>query len=579
MRRAIRLHIAVALVASLLLPTSGTPVTAGSTFRFIGSGYGHGLGMSQWGAFGLAKMGWSHARILEHFYRGAHVRGGDVPSRIRIELTYGRAAVHLTAQGGPVRLWEGEAHETDVGKIPMGQTWTVLAKQGHYVVRDGSGERVGTSWGGRLRHLIVTYAQTGSRVFVQEAGFTYARGSLELNLYACDGGCVERVVARLDLDEYLYGLGEVPSSWPTAALRAQAVAGRSYAVNAIQRVGIRSSCNCHMSDGVSDQVYVGYSKESGIDGDRWVSAVGSTSGQVLRYDGKVIQSFYAASDGGHSENVEDVWHGGNPAYAIPWLTGVCNPGESTSANPWTDWTRTFDAATLTSRLSPYTGGIGTIQGFGAADRGDSGRIITIVAEGSTGDATVTGGELRAALGLPDDRVWINADRNVVGPIREKYDGLMCGPGLATSPTRRVRGGAQQYFQDGGLYRNADLDLTIWLRAALDREYRKVGAAAGRLGVPLTSVRTLSTLRAVGCARCRRIDLAGGRIYWKAGAGAHALWDPVLGVYLDNGGASGPLGFPLTRSIRRPDRGWRAAFEGGRIVCPKDEPCVVTLSQG
>jgi SpoIID/LytB domain protein len=330
-----------------------------------------------------------------------------------------------------------------------------------------------------------------------------------------------------------------------------------------------------MSDGVSDQVYVGYSKESGVDGDRWVSAVTSTSGQVLRYGGKVIQSFYAASDGGHSENVEDVWHGGNPAYSIPWLTGVCNPGESTSANPWTDWTRTFDAATLTSRLSPYTGGIGTIQGFGPADRGVSGRIITIVAEGANGNSTVTGGELRAALGLPDDRVWINADRNIVGPIREEYDDLLCGPGLAKSPTRQVAGGAQQFFEDGGLYRNAGLDLTIWLRSALDSEYRKVGAAAGRLGVPVTDVRTLAQLRAVACEKCRRIDFVGGRIYWKAGLGAHALWDPVLGSYLDEGGASGPLGFPLTRAIRRPDGGWRARFEGGRIVCPQGQTCVVT----
>jgi SpoIID/LytB domain protein len=577
MRRAIRLHIAVALVASLLLPVTGTPATAGSTFRFFGSGYGHGLGMSQWGAYGLAKMGWSHTRILEHFYKGARVRMGAIPSQIRIELTYGRTAVHLTAQGGPVRIWEGRAHANLVGTIPMGKTWTVFAKAGHYVVRDGSGARVGTAWGGRQRHLVVTYAQTGSRVFVREAGFAYGRGSLELNLYACDGGCVERVIARLDLDEYLYGLGEVPSSWPAASLRAQAVAGRSYAVNAIQRVGIRPSCNCHMSDGVSDQVYVGYSKESGADGDRWVAAVRSTSGQVVRYDGKVIQSFYAASDGGHSENVEDVWHGGNPAYAIPWLTGVCNPGESTSANPWTDWTRTFDAATLTSRLAPYTGAIGRIRRFGPANRGASGRIITIVAEGSSGKATVTGVELRAALGLPDDRVWINADRNIVGPIRETYDRLMCGPGLATSPTRTVAGGAQQYFQDGGLYRNADLELTVWLRAALDREYRTVGAAAGRLGVPVTTVRTLSELRAAACTKCRRIDFVGGRIYWKAGTGAHAIWDPVLAAYLDHGGASGALGLPITRPIRRADGGWRASFEGGRIVCPKDDACVVRLA--
>ena len=82
----------------------------------------------------------------------------------------------------------------------------------------------------------------------------------------------------------------------------------------------------------------------------------------------MIQAFYSASDGGYTEDVEDVWHGGNPAYAIPYLRGVCDPG-STSANPWTDWTRTFTASSLSSRLAPYTGGVGTVERFTDVRRG------------------------------------------------------------------------------------------------------------------------------------------------------------------------------------------------------------------
>ena len=85
-------------------------------------------------------------------------------------------------------------------------------------------------------------------------------------------------------------------------------------------------------------MYVGCDKEGGPDGDRWVGRRHSAPrGGSSPTTEPSIQAFFAASDGGHSENVEDVWHGGNPAYAVPYLRGVCDPGEYTAANPWTDW--------------------------------------------------------------------------------------------------------------------------------------------------------------------------------------------------------------------------------------------------
>ena len=80
-----------------------------------------------------------------------------------------------------------------------------------------------------------------------------------------------------------------------------------------------AQCNCDITDGTNDQVYIGYNKEGGTDGNRWVAAVNDTRGQVVTNGGNVIQAFYAASDGGHSDAVEDVWHGGNEAYAVPYL--------------------------------------------------------------------------------------------------------------------------------------------------------------------------------------------------------------------------------------------------------------------
>src|SRR5204863_1765680 len=119
----------------------------------------------------------------------------------------------------------------------------------------------------------------------------------------------ERLVLAIRFEQYLLGVAEVPNDWPMQALEAQAVASRTYAAYGIQRNGRRARCACDVADGENDQTYEGWSKETGSDGDRWVQAVTATSGQVVTYGGALIQAFFASSDGGHTENVEDAWHG------------------------------------------------------------------------------------------------------------------------------------------------------------------------------------------------------------------------------------------------------------------------------
>ena len=580
MRRRARLALAT-LVVLAILPASSASASGG--FSFYGSGYGHGIGMSQWGAYGLAQMGWSHAQILNHFYQGTVVETSTaVPATIRVGLTSGRTLVRLKALAGPVRLWQGSTGGALVGKIPVGETWTVTAKRNAWAVRAPDGHLVGGHlWGGPSVNLIVTYADTGSRVFIPEAdaiwyqGFSYGRGTIELNLSSCGDadGCVQRLIARLRFEDYLRGLGEVPASWPMEAMRAQAVAARTYAAYDVRHYGRRAECNCDITDGASDQTYIGWNREGGTDGDRWVKAVTSTAGEVVTYEGALIQAFYAASDGGHSDSVQDVWHGGNDAYAIPWLTGVCDPGESNGANPWTDWTKTYSAAEVTTRLASSTGSIGTIRRFDAIRRGDGGRIISAVAVGRSGSATVSGTEMKSALAWYDERVWINSDRTIRGTIRETYDRLGCRPGLPASPQRSVDGGSQQFFETGGLYANRASGLTVWLRGAIDREFRAVDAAAGVLGVP-TSAPAGLTLRTSTCSGCKRIMFAGGRIYYAPATGAHALWGAVLDAYLNHGGAGGTLGLPITRVRTRASGGVQARFQHGEIACAGGT-CTVT----
>jgi SpoIID/LytB domain protein len=564
-------------------PRASATATSGS-ITVYGSGDGHGIGMSQWGAYGLAQQGWTYQQILTHFYSNTQVVKASSPvTSVRIELTYDRTVIHLKALLAPVKLWAGSRGGTPVGQIPPGITWTVTAGTHGYAVRDAHGGLVGgRTWGGPGTNLYATYADHGAHVFVPEAdaiwhqGFTYALGSFEFNEYGCPSACRERLIMPIGFEQYLLGIGEMPSSWPQAALRTQAVAARTYATYAVKHYGLRRSCNCDLTDGANDQTYVGYGKVSGLDGARWAGAVTATAGQVVAYKGSVIQSFFAASDGGHSESIQDAWFGGNPLDAVPYLKGVCDPGEYTSANPWTNWKYSYTKASLTSRLAPYTRGIGAVTGFPAVAHAEGGQILRATVKGTSGRATVTGLELRAALGLPEDRAWIGSNKNILGAVRAKYDGLMCAPGLPLTPDSALPGGSRQVFVSGGIYRNNRADVTVWMTGPTDKEYLSVGGAGGVLGLPTSTVGGFALPGGSRAAcTCSRITFVGGRIYYKSGVGAHALWGPVLGAYLDHGGALGTLGFPTARIGHNGAGAPFATFEHGTITCPSGGSCSIT----
>jgi SpoIID/LytB domain protein len=572
MRRRPFLSVPVLAVAAALV--TAHPAPAADSFTFYGSGFGHGLGLSQWGAYGLAQDGWNHRQILTHFYSGTKVAvDGDAPARLRIGLTHDRGKIRLRAIGGRVTLRVADPKGGPlVGEIPAGETWRVRAVGNDYRVIDAAGERVGdTDWGGPARHLYATYEEGGGRVKVPEGGATYNRGSLEFNLYRCgDGECVERLILTIGPQAYLYGLAEVPSSWPRPALRAQAVAARSYAFAKAANGQHRKPCNCALYDTPADQVYIGWAKENGLDGDRWVGAVNHTDGQVVRYGGDPIQAFYSSSSGGHTENNENVW-GGTP---LAWLRGVCDPGDFTPANPSRVWQVTYSADEVTARLEPYTGGIGTVEGFDSFVRGVSGRVVTVRVEGSSGSYVVTGNQLRAALSLRDDRVWINRNKNVVGAIRAKYDRLMCAPGLPTTPAVDVGTGVRQRFEVGAIIRNEAVPVTVWLRGPTYTEYTATGGVNGPLGLPTAG--TIPITGVDGCAAgCSRTTFDDGRIYWKSGLGAFGLWGRVLDAYLDEGGAKGSLGFPTSRVTVAGDGTASATFEHGAITCEPGSDCVVS----
>ncbi|HEY7660249.1 MAG TPA: SpoIID/LytB domain-containing protein [Actinomycetota bacterium] len=480
MRRAL---ICLLLVAAAVAALPASVSVAQEEFRFFGSGFGHGLGMSQWGAYGLARDGWGASRILRHFYSGTQVRQtSNGPERLRIGLVQSRDSVRLQAQAGRVEIHLGTRNGDLVGTIPSGRSWRVRATADDYRIVDEDGNTVDRV-GGPGTRIFAIFESIGSRVRVPEAGHTYNRGWIEFGLYSCGGqACDLRLVLSVDSEKYLYGLGEVPSSWPMAAMRAQAIAARTYAFTKARASQHRPGCDCALYASSFDQVYAGWDKENGLDGDRWVSAVNQTRDEVVMDGGSTIQAFYMSSSGGHTEDNENVW-GGTP---IGYLRGVCDPGDYTTANPSATWQVTLTAGRITRSLGL---GIGTVTGFAHATRGVSGRIMSVTVRGANGQASISGTALRTSLGLRDDRVWINTDRLVTGAIRSKYDALGCSPGQARSRQVSVAGGLRQVFQRSTIYFSNPTGAHE-LSGPVLQHYRSRGGPGGNLGFPTSDSRTL-----------------------------------------------------------------------------------------
>jgi len=564
-------------------PIAGKASRTEKTFIFYGSGWGHGIGLSQWGAYGLATRGWDSNHILTHFYTRSQVQNAPSgsPTIIRVGLTWDRGVLHLAALGGPVALRFGSIDYKDRYKIPQGATWTVrIDADGHYKLFNNRNVLVATTGGPKWK-MFAAFEQNDSMVRIPEAGHPYAHGFIEFNTYKPCSSCawLLRAIGVMTPDKYLYGLGEVPSSWPMAAMKAQAVAGRTYAFYMENWRGLHrddhGNCNCGVYPTSVDQAYIGWDKEADSYAAAWRKAVDGTSGKVVTYRGDVTLANYYSASGGYTEDNENVWFD-DP---IPYLRAVCDPGDYVSdRNSARVWSEGLTQSQVTNLIDNYYD-VGTVTSFGPINyASESGRIISITVNGSGGragsSASMKGPTFSSILGLMDDKVWIDVNRNVEGAIRNRYDSLMCAPGLARTAAFAVPGGRAQKFADGAVYVNSARESTSWLHGMIYKKFKALGGVKGLLGLPRTSVMTLR--RPKGCGgspSCFRADFDGGRIYQKVGVGTFEVHGPVLGYYLDHGGAGGALGFP-TSDVKAMGGGTvRSTFEHGIVTCPATGPCV------
>lgn len=363
----------VALVALL----SVYPMAAQASVSWIvhGRGFGHGVGMSAYGAYGYAKAGKSYSFILGHYYRGTTIGTLDKPRVVRVLLDISPGDVEFSGATSacgkaldPARSYE--AHR--VGKTVK--------------LRSSGGKPI-ADCGRKLR--------AAGRGKVAIAGQGTFRGALETVPTESDAGSLN-VVNALALEQYVKGVmpNEVPPSWPTEELKAHALAVRSIALT-----GDVGGNGFDLYSDTRSQVYEGLESEY----DRTNQAVDATRGQVVMYGSEVAQTLYSACSGGHTESAVNVF--GSP---VPYLVGVPDPYDYYC--PLHKWTLDFSGPEISSRLGGYLQG--KLKQVVIVKTGLSPRIVSAKLVGTGGTTTVTGSQLSVALGGYD--TWMTFEKVVSG---------------------------------------------------------------------------------------------------------------------------------------------------------------------
>jgi peptidoglycan hydrolase-like amidase len=576
----IRARRAVAILAVAVLGAQlGAPsARAGRTVEISGRGWGHGIGMSQYGAYGRALAGRSARQILRHYYTGARVRHASVAGKVRVGLLQGRRSVHVSsiARGGGigrVTFWVAGAPRP-VAAGDADDRWRLQPSPtgGLRLYRNGDKvKRAGRTVFGSPSRPFVLRAKGSTLVRIAEKSLNYAYGKFEFATYS-PGGCglsfCLRTVLKLSMQKYVYGLGEVPASWPQASLRAQAIAARTYAHRRILASGQhRDPCDCALYDSALDQVYIGDAKRTGSGAywDDWKRAVDRTKAVVILHRGQPIQALYSSSSGGHTENNENVW-GGVP---VPYLRGVRDRADGVAANPNFRWHLQMRWSRFASQLD-LAYGIGKLKSFRLVrPLGVSGRVTVVKSPrrggvriaGSRKVARADGWSVRDALNLRDTWFRVSVSFDVAAILRDAYAELGGAPGEARGLPYSVPLGSgpelgrTQRFERGRMTWVSSLRRAVWQRGPILDRYLELGAERSLLGMPVSSVRPRS-----GHLTAR---YAHGLVTWSPVAGAHAIVGAFASAYRRTGGAEGPLGLPTSEAAGGVQRFQRGALYAAR----------------
>jgi stage II sporulation protein D len=343
------------LLTCALALACAAPAGAGTLFLIDGRGWGHGIGMSQYGARGYAESGWPYSRILAHYYRGTELK--LVPGRqVRVLLAEREPSVRISsATRFRVVDARGKKRRLKPGSVTLGRR----------------------APGGRLKGLKLPLRfEPGAAPLGLDGNFY--RGKL----LAHRSGKRLSVVNRLPLDRYLRGVvpWEMPDDWHREALKAQAVVARSYALATLKPGKLFD-----LYADTRSQVYGGIRAEDPATN----RAVGATAGRVLYWNGRVATTFYHSTSGGRTAPIAEVWPRATP---LPYLVSVPDPHDRISKHHrWGPVLVT--PAQMAKKLKAK--GVRDVR----VDRTPSGRAGTVAVQSRAGVRTVLAQDFRRELEL------------------------------------------------------------------------------------------------------------------------------------------------------------------------------------
>jgi stage II sporulation protein D len=362
----------VLLAACAALLALAPAATAGVTWIVKGHGFGHGVGMSQYGAYGYAKHGKGYRFILAHYYSGTTI--GQVTNtrivRVLLDISPSDVGFSGATSACGVALAANRSYEAH----RAGSTIKLRASDGEPLAACGR----------KLR------AAGAGKVTIDGLG-TY-RGALEVVPTDSDAGSLN-VINAVAVDQYVKGVipNESPPSWPQAELRAQAIAARSFALS----VNVGGN-GFGLYDDTRSQVYEGIGSET----EATNLAADATRGQVVVYGDEIAETYFSACSGGHTESVQNVFFGP----PIPYLVGVPDPYDYYC--PLHSWTVHFSGPEISAKLSGYLRG--ALKKVVVTQRGASPRIVWANLYGTGGVTKVRGDQLESALGTYSD--WMSFEK-------------------------------------------------------------------------------------------------------------------------------------------------------------------------
>jgi stage II sporulation protein D len=307
--------LAILFIFSSLIPTAQA-VDVPATFSFQGSGYGHGVGLSQMGARSMALAGQSSEQIIKYFYKDVVIEQIDDSKILRVNIGHllTSAKVSTATKASQLQIIQGEAGSESVlpvssladsisfsiigstvsPRITLGKSTQLLTRSKTFTIR----------WAG-TRYL----EGPDTVIAVNHSGLTqkYKYGQIQVKAVKSPAGYRIEMTNSVRLaDEYLWGVSEMPSFWPVAALEAQAIASRTYALS---KAGIyRSVCDCDLYGSISDQTFLGYAKEIEKKyGVIWKDIITRTAGLTITQAGLPITAYFFSSSGGKTELAVNAW--------------------------------------------------------------------------------------------------------------------------------------------------------------------------------------------------------------------------------------------------------------------------------